>query len=339
MKFQLLRFIRFHITNKKIHFDYRVFIFLFFLIISTIFWFLNALSKNYTTSIAYPIRYKQLPKDKMLIGALPSHISLHVNAYGFSLLRFNLSKSLSPVNFDLKRLPKKYINKDSSKFYIRTDFAGQLLSEQFKTDISIRSVTPDSILFHFAKISHKTVVVVPNIDLDFQKQYILKSKIELNPDSIGIKGPTNLLEEIDTIHTRYYKFSAINDNIETKLQLDSIPGIQFQQNEINIKIPVEKYTEAQVRIPIEVINAPKNNAIKMFPNFVTIKYFVGLSKYELVTSRDFRAVVDFKELTESETEKAPVEIVKQSKLIVPQSMKYYPRKTEYIIEKNVYPNY
>ncbi len=339
MKFQLLRFIRNLIANKKIHLDYRVFIFLFFLIISTIFWFLNALSKNYTTSISYPLRYKHFPNDKMLIGKLPSHISLHVNAYGFSLLRFNLSKSLLPINFDLKKLPKKYINKDSSKFYIRTDFAGQLLSEQFKTDISIRSVSPDSILFHFAKISHKTVVVVPNIDLDFQKQYILKSKIELTPDSIGIKGPTNLLEKIDTIQTSYYKFSKVNNNIETKLQLDSISGIQFQLNEVNVKIPVEKYTEAQVRIPIEVINAPQNIEIKMFPNFVTIKYFVGLSKYELISSRDFRAIVDFKEVEQNETDKATVEIVNKSKLIVPQSMKYHPKKTEYIIEKNVYPNY
>ena len=81
--------------NKKIV-TYLVFVF-----IATIFWFLNALSKDYTTTVSYPVNYKNLPKDKILIRELPDKLFLEVKGGGFALLRYKISTAFQPINLNV----------------------------------------------------------------------------------------------------------------------------------------------------------------------------------------------------------------------------------------------
>jgi hypothetical protein len=105
-------------TNNKIWFDkitaaldfssgrnnQRLIIFIICLILATILWFLNALSKNYTTQIAYPVRYIELPKNKFIINEPPSNLQLRVNAHGFTLLRYKLHMAFYPVELNVSEI-------------------------------------------------------------------------------------------------------------------------------------------------------------------------------------------------------------------------------------------
>ena len=72
---------------QRLRLDRRVVVFLFFLVVSSIFWLLSALDKEYTVDLRYPVRYTNFPDKQVLVGELPSDLELTVSTYGFTLVK------------------------------------------------------------------------------------------------------------------------------------------------------------------------------------------------------------------------------------------------------------
>ena len=53
-------------------------------VIASILWFLNTLSKDYLTEITYPVKYTNFPAGKYPVAELPTQIQLTVKAKGFA---------------------------------------------------------------------------------------------------------------------------------------------------------------------------------------------------------------------------------------------------------------
>jgi hypothetical protein len=87
----------------------RIFVFLACLGLASFLWFINALDKQYTDHISVPIRYRNIPKDKELVGKLPTKFDLTVNANGYTLLQHKLSFALVPVYIDVNELTNNYL--------------------------------------------------------------------------------------------------------------------------------------------------------------------------------------------------------------------------------------
>ncbi|MBC8110606.1 MAG: hypothetical protein H7Y04_06055 [Verrucomicrobia bacterium] len=67
---------------------------------SVAFWFLNALNKNYTTKITYPVHFQYDTTRFALKSALPAHIDLQVSGNGWQIFRKQFGNS-SPIVFPL----------------------------------------------------------------------------------------------------------------------------------------------------------------------------------------------------------------------------------------------
>ena len=72
-------------------------------IIATVLWFLNALNKEYTTEITYPIKYTDFPKGKLFVSEPPKEMTLAIKAHGFALLRYSISTSFLPIVLNVTR--------------------------------------------------------------------------------------------------------------------------------------------------------------------------------------------------------------------------------------------
>lgn len=331
----LLKLFRKIIHREKIKFSQKLLIFLFFILVSTIFWFLNALSKDYNTTISYPVHFTNFPKDKILVNKLPSHILLHVNSYGFTLLQHKLKKSLLPIifnvnSFALNKVPLSNHDIGTSKFYILTSLAKQKIANQLSSEIKIIDISPDTLIFQFANIIKKKVRVKPMLKIDFEKQFMLKGKITIHPDSIILSGPYTILDTIDRVKTKYYFLNKLNKTIKKNLEICDIKNVKFSKKRVIVKVPVEKYTEASLNVQIEVKNLPDSLYLKTFPNDVKISYLVGFSNYDKTKPHHFKAIVDYKSIENNlNNKKIKVKIVKFPRFI--NSMKHYPKNVEYII--------
>jgi YbbR domain-containing protein len=319
--------------NKgRIKFDRKLLVFLFFLFLSTIFWLLNELSKNSTTTIAYPVKYTNLPKDKVLVKELPSRFELTIEAPGYTLLKYKVSNRLLPLIFDLNQYGFTIMGGSSSqKFFILTSRVRTGIARQLRSDVQILNISPDSLIFEFGEIVQKRVPVVPDLSIELAKQYMVAGEITIDPDTIMVSGPDLIIDTIQQVFTRKEALTGVNQSTTHSINLEAIKNVTYSEKKVTITIPVEQFTEAVLDIPIEKVHVPDSLILKTFPGTVTLTCKVSLSNYEKLTPHHFRAVVDYEAIEKKLGNKLKVSIVKAPEYV--RSIRFHPVNVEFIIEK------
>jgi hypothetical protein len=332
MKTGLLKILRGWKENNRSGLNRRLSVFLICVLISAIFWFLTALSKNYTSLINFPVVYINMPEDKVLTRKMPNHLSLELNARGFSLLAYHLRFFRDSVYVDVSNLNLVRLNGNYYEGKIPTVTKINKIAAQFSSEIKLQRVYPDTLYFSFGNKTSKEVPIKLNYSITFEKQFRLYDRIIFSPASISIEGLETLIDSIQVIETDSVIFENLNQSLSIDVPImipEKYSSLSFSQQIINVTIPVEKYTEASVEIPIEVANLPEELSIKLFPETVTLTYIVGFSDFSKVNNQLFSARVDFSK--RDNTNRLSVELIQFPEFIQP--LKHSPTKVEYIIRK------
>ncbi len=315
------------ITKKNV-------LFLFFFILSSILWLLNVLDKKYTTKIEYPIFYKNIPQNKILSKKLPKKIELELESVGFNLLKYKIGNTIKPINLDISLIfLKKKMQKNDKNFFLTKKELLENIKKQLEENFFLKNINIDTLFFNFSSIIKKKFFVKHNVEVNLKKQYMLKEEIFTLPDSVTLSATASILDTIKFVETVERTYNNLSKNIQMSIKLKILKDIKYSQNSVNLNIPVEKFTEATVKIPVEIINIPKKENIKIFPNTIRITYLIGLSNYKKLDKNDFRAIVDYNSIFDKNHKivksKMKVQIINYPKYLL--SFKCYPKKLEYII--------
>lgn len=323
------------LKNKRIilnSLNRNLLIFFFFLLLSIIFWFLTALNKDYNTILSYPVEYIKLPKGKVLTNDLPEQLDLNVQARGFMLIRLKLQSKLSPLLFDVNSFSLNVIpGRDPLTLFIITNLVREKIQQQLTSEIRIIGVSPDTLFLQLSDRFTKLTPVQLNLELDFEKQHMQVRDIIITPDSILLSGPKNLVDTIPAVFTIPEKITGIKKNTELELDLQPIDKVEFSVYKVVVNIPVEKFTEESIEVPIQVINMPDSLFLRTFPSIIDITYRVGLSDYNKVSEHMFMAVLDYSTKGSSIGNRLTVELIKVPEYV--QVTNFFPKNVEYIIEK------
>jgi hypothetical protein len=312
--------------------DGKLVIFLICIGISFFFWTLLTLSKTYTTQIVFPVKYTNLPKDKIISSSPPESFKLSVNAYGFTLFRHKLKMSFSPILINVNEITNHIPEKNNlSRYSVSTNDNRNIIEDQVSSEIRILNIYPDSIKFLFDDIIEEKIVVKPVADITLAKQYILQKELYTTPDSVTVKGPRSIVDTLKFVSTKRKRFRDLTNSVNRNTLLKEIPGIEIAQKRVALNIPVEQSTEANCEIPIILKNVPDSFSVKIFPGKIKVSYMVGLSQYENIGTASFRAVIDFNNRNKV-NDKLPITIEKYPNQIF--SLDFTPKRVEYILEKN-----
>ena len=298
-------------------------------LLAAILWFLNALNKEYATEVAYPVKYGDIPKGKVLISEMPREIVLEIKAHGFALLRHKLSTSFLPVvlNVHSELLQKDDVmEKEVNMAEIK-----ERVSAQFHSDIQILRVKPESIHLKFARLASKKVPVVHHARYSLRSQYILEEGITVTPDSVLVEGPAAIVDTLRAAHLLPQTLNDLHKSVARDVPLANIPGARPLVEDARVSIKVERSTEGKRNLPVSARSLPPNSSIRVFPATVEVTYHVGLSRYDQVRDSDFLLTVDYLQASRSsgalevKVEKAPAFI---SNLIIS------PERVEFLVEQN-----
>ena len=317
--------------RKKITLNRKVLTFFFFLLLSVLFWFLTAMNKEYASSISYPVRYIRFPEKKVLVNDIPDRLELTVNASGYTLLRYQLQSRIAPIIFDVNSFSLNTVLGDPSTLYILTSYAKDRIAKQLSSEIEILNISPDSLFFQFADKASKKVPVEPDLDISFEKQYMQVGPYLVEPDSVTISGPEMIIDTIKAVATEAVIMSDANRSFDMELEMQPLHKVEFDPFEVWIQVPIEKFTEASLKVRIEVINMPESLLLRPFPPAVTVSCQIGLSAYETLNEHLFRAVIDYAEVGNMLGNKLQVQIIKMPVYI--QSVNFTPKSVEYIVER------
>jgi hypothetical protein len=152
-----------NLTKKEVSVINRdVVVFAFFLLLSFIFWYLNSLGKEIEAGIRYPVKYINLPKERIIVEELPARLNLYLKGPGYSVLKLKLTGNRTPVLIDISKV--NYMRVPESKslsYYIVTSGLTKSLTVQLRAGCEITSIKPDTLFFTLDKTAAKSVPVNP----------------------------------------------------------------------------------------------------------------------------------------------------------------------------------
>ena len=314
--------------------DRDVFIFTFFLLLAFVFWYLNSLEKDVEYNIKYPVRYINLPSERVLSEDLPTRLDLYLKGPGYSILKLKISGNRAPVILDVSAINYRRVpGSRTLSYYVVTSGLIPKLKNQLRAECDITTIKPDTLFFSFDRIISKQVTVIPRVDVITQKQYFVKGNILVEPDTITITGPKRILDTITTVSTRFRKLKGVNETLTRNIPLAASKEYSVSSKKVMLTIPVEQFTEAEFKVPVKILNRPDSINIKIFPDAVTVKCLVAVSDYKKIVEIPLEVVLDLSKADLNSSDKIPVGFRNIPSFV--SSLRASPAKVDFLIEKNL----
>ncbi|MDD4191144.1 MAG: hypothetical protein PHI28_07435 [Mangrovibacterium sp.] len=299
--------------------------------IATIFWFLNALNKQYAVELTFPVKYTNWPANKILINNPPDRFVLKVNSFGFTILRYKLSMAFSPLVFNVNNFTERRLTlSDQSKYAIPTRPLIYRLSEQVSNELNITDIHPDTLVFLFDKVTARNVPVKPDVSFELKQQHFLNDVITTIPDSVRVTGPGSVLDTLRFVTTTQQHFKNVDRTIRQNLPLQPVKNLTLGTNRVLLEIPVEEFTEKQLIAPVTITNLPPGLRVNLFPGQVNVSFMIALSRFKEVKPGDFKVSASYEDI-KNRVELLRLKIEAQPPFV--HSVVLYPEHVEYLIEK------
>lgn len=304
-------------------------VFLICLIIASVFWLLNALTKTYSAVIEIPITYVNIPSDKILSRTLPSKTNAEITGSGFRLLSVTLFNAPEPIVIDyLKGNLRKSFKRNESSFG-PDELRNQVMND-IPPEVSLGTISLDSLKMVVEDKSVRMIPVAADLQMEIEYPFFLNGQIEVEPLEIEVAGANSVVSSLDSIRTVRLEMGKANKRLVKDLELDFPHGLESKVKQVQVKIPIDEYTEGQMEVPIKISGLPKGQKLVLFPPSVKATYLVGLTQYETISEEDFTFEVDANEIIKGRTTLIVREKASNEKI---QLQDFKPHKVEFILKK------
>ncbi len=304
--------------------------FFYCLLIAFLFWLLIVFSNEYKAPVSFNLRYINFPQDKMLANKLPGRVDIEITTSGFTFLGFYFNRLNDTLYLDVSKLRK---NKNEQDYYLPGYSQAQQFEAQLGNQLKISKIDLDTLHFYFDKKVTKVVPVKLNLNYEFEKQFQLSGKIELKPSKIVLSGPASVMNNLIELNTQQLNFTNLNKTISRTADLiipAELNSIDFSTKKVVVKIPVEKFTEGTLDLPVEVLNVPEQYQLKTFPSRVKITYLVGLSNYQKVSADQF-SLLAYYDAKDEQASSLKLKLVKFPEIV--RQVKIETENVEFILKK------
>ncbi|MDT3402575.1 CdaR family protein [Mucilaginibacter terrae] len=287
-------------------------------------WVLTTLSGAYHFTIKQVINFKNAPQRRAFKALQSDSVEVTMLGTGWQMLFSKVNTYNTPITVDLHTL------EHSNYIALNTQIAQ--LNKTTDAKHRIVAFTPDTLYFDFTNRVVKKVKVEPVLDIKYQQQYEESGKIQVKPSYITINGPGNVIQNIKTWKTDTLRLTNVNDVVSTTLPLQPAKegNISIYPKSVQLRIPVEEFTEKTLRIPVKLINNPHYYNVKVIPQYVSITFTVPLSRYTEVDEDFFEATADFS-LWEQGYSVLPVNITRIPAYC--RIVKTAPRNVDFLVRK------
>lgn len=305
--------------------------FLLCLFLSSLFWLLTSLSKEYTDEIRIPVVYENVPENLLITNNPEEAVSAEVRGFGFDLLwhLMNLEtiEIRVPANPTSLRSVKR--NGEELHYMLSSERTGKL-SKIGDDQLEVLRIWPDTLFLKFKPLYSKKVPVKLDAEINYMKQFGTVSLPVIEPDSITLIGPKEEVSKFALVSTERQTWSDLDESLTEEVDLilgDESSLVKFSSKKVQVTVNVVEFTEGSVTVPLEV-KSPNASSVKVFPSQVEVRYQAPLSLYDQITEAMFKASVSVDKTNETlltvNLEEFPAQ-VRQTRVI--------PSQVEYIIQQ------
>lgn len=301
--------------------------------ISFILWGLIKLSRVYEAPINFRVNYQHLPAGKVLVSAEDTIITLVIRARGLELYNKMFKAKKNQIELTLSGLR---LHRDGNQYYgyIRTGQSLKNISEQLAKENELVGVEPDTLRFVFEQEYHRKVPVKADLSLSFIPQFQLYDSLKIEPDSVIIYGVKSIIDTTYVINTQHESLRFLKNNKSITLKLlkpEGKPALKISNDSVTVKISVERFTEADIEVPIGMDIKGERAAYRTFPDKVTLTCRVAMREYKRLDPSLFLVAINYKEAAASHSNLAEVYVTRQPSFA--KVIRIEPEKVEFLILK------
>jgi hypothetical protein len=134
-----------------------VVVFVFFLFLSFGLWYINSLGKEMEADIRYPVKYINIPKDRVIEEDPPARLIFSLKGPGYSVLKLKVSGNKPSVFIDLSKVNYRRVPENKNpEYFILTSGLIKSLTVQIRSGCEIIAIKPDTLFFTFNKANIKS---------------------------------------------------------------------------------------------------------------------------------------------------------------------------------------
>jgi hypothetical protein len=332
LKISIIDFIRSAFARKDEKFRKNLSVFLVCLSISIIIWFTLKLSENHDSVLEIPVTFTNIPKNKVLTFVSDSVLQVEILDKGSTVFSMLYVRDIPPVEVNLKYVPV-FPRGGAYRSVISTALLIDDIERVQNLLGKVISVSPDSIYLNFEIEKSVRIPVSADFELTFEKEFMNYGQITFNPDSVTVKGPERLISGMMSANLGKIKLEKLKENYtaEKSFPKDSLNHtLTFSPDYVTYTIPVEKFTEAEIEVPVKIINSEGLQA-KTFPDKVRVYYTVALKDYPKIEPGMIQAVADLTHVDLLVDDRINISLKNYPSNI--RINKIYPEKVEFIIIK------
>jgi len=232
------------------------------LLTALVFWFFNALNKDYSTNLRFPVNF-QYDQDRYIpVEPLPKGVFMNVSGNGWDLLRKSLGVNLPDMNISLERPTEVRKIVGSTLPALLAGQLGNLRINHVVTDTLYLALDP--------KGKRKIKVAVDPDNFTFAEDFGRLSPIVVLPDSISLEGPQSVLDQLPDSILLGIKEEGIKsdfrEKVEVKLPKDDL--LKRTPESVEVIFEVVEWVEVNKKIKLIAENAPGSTRVNLVKDSV-----------------------------------------------------------------------
>ena len=304
----------------------KILTFLFFVLLSSIFWMMQVYRQKYESTLTIPVKYVNVPDSIIFENELPLKIYVRIKDDGAAMFKYFFTHRNDSLEVDVRDIVK-----GTQEKVIQGRNFEQLVRGKLFASSELISYSPTRVSYAYAVLHQKKLPVIYDGYISLASGYLIDGELTISPDSVLVYGSRAALDTLHYAHTVNDTLNEVTEDKKMLVAMRQAKGIRFVPNTVELNVSVDKFNSKEVEVPVECINLPENLTIKFFPSSVKIPFFVGIKRYNDISSHDFQVMVDYNDLKNLKEASIPVRITESPDYI--QTKGPVPSEVEFVLEQ------
>ncbi len=285
-------------------------IFLFFLLLSGVFWLITTLNETYEKEIKVPIQVVKMPKNVVITSKATDTLRVTVRDKGWVILSYLYSNQIDTLSVPFKT----YDQGDGHGTVSNADLK-RITDQQIEASSKVITIKPEHLTFFYNNGECKRVPVRWTGRVIPDQLYFI-SQVEYKPDSVDVYASKEKLETIRTIYSEPLNFVSFRDTLQVDCRLSHPSDVKVVPEQVRIVFHTDVLTEEVMEnIPIRCINVPEGKTLRTFPSKVSVRYIAGVSQVKSLRPTDFVVELNYNDILNANETAKPEKCTIQLKQI------------------------
>ena len=289
--FETMKDFLFSILNKQF------FIFLFFLLLSSVSWLILTLNETYEQEVKIPVHIVNIPKNVVLTSTDVDTLKATVRDKGWVLFSY-LYGDIQP---ELKLNYKNYDRGNGGGIASSSEIK-RLLEQVLESSSKVISIKPERLEFFYNNGERKRVPVRWTGRVIPEQLYFI-SEVKYSPDSVDVYSSREKLDSLRYITSEHLNYVGFHDTLTITCRLAHDADVKVVPDHISISFLTDVLTEESISVPIQCINIPKGKVLRTFPAKIKVNFVAGASQIRTLHKEDFTVIADYAEIIDNPSEK------------------------------------